>query len=116
MIYLILKTILTGLVVVSVSEIAKRSSLLAAILASLPLTSILAIVWLYIDTNDVDAVKNLSTGIFWMVLPSLLFFLVFPLLIKSGMRFYPALIMSCAAMSIVYWAYTAALRTVGIQL
>ena len=116
MIYLLVKAVVTGLVVVGVSEIAKRSSLLAAVLASLPLTSLLAMVWLYIDTNDVNAVKSLSTGIFWMVLPSLFFFLALPLLLKLGMRFYPSLVVTCVAMSGVYWLYTLALKKIGIQL
>ncbi len=114
--YLILKILITGITVVSVSEIAKRSSVLAAILASLPLTSILAIIWLYVDTQDIQAVKSLSTGIFWMVLPSLFFFLALPLLLRFGMHFYLALAISCVLMSGVYWVFLRTLKSMGIQL
>lgn len=62
-----LKLSLTAVVVVAISEIAKRSSLWAAVLASLPLTSLLAFVWLYIDTRSVERVASLSSGIFWLV-------------------------------------------------
>lgn len=66
-----IKVIFTVVVVVAVSEIAKRSSFWGALLASLPLTSLLAFIWLYVDTGDAQGVANLSQGIFWLVLPSL---------------------------------------------
>ena len=69
-----------------VSELAKRSSFWGAALASLPLTSLLAFVWLYLDTGDIQKVSSLSQGIFWLVLPSLLLFVVLPLLLRSGGR------------------------------
>jgi len=82
--YYSIKILLSSLIIVAVSEIAKRSSLLGALLASLPLTSLLAFVWLYLDTGDVQKVSDLSSDIFWLVLPSLALFLVLPLLIKMG--------------------------------
>ncbi|MGE4106316.1 MAG: DUF3147 family protein, partial [Bacteriovoracia bacterium] len=103
--YLILKAALSGAVVVGISEIAKKSSLLAAILASLPLTSILAMIWLYTDSGDDQKVRVLSTGIFWMVLPSLAFFVVLPSLIRAGMKFYGALLLACVATVTIYTIY-----------
>ncbi len=67
--YLIVKGVLSGALVVGVSEIAKRSTLFAAVFASLPLTSILAMIWLYLDSDSTESVRALSIGIFWMVLP-----------------------------------------------
>ena len=67
----VVKIVLTSMLVVAISETAKRSSLAGAILASLPLTSLLAFVWLYVDTGDTQKVASLATGIFWLVLPSL---------------------------------------------
>ena len=116
MLYFFLKVTITGLVVAGVSEIAKRSSLMAGALASLPLTSLLALVWLYLDTADLKATTQLSTSIFWMVLPSLFFFLAFPLLVKWGFRFYPALICASALMSGVYWGYVQLLKRYGVEL
>ena len=116
MFYLVFKALLTGVVVVSVSEIAKRSSLLAAILASLPLTSILAMIWLYFDTKDINQIRSLSTGIFWMILPSFFFFLALPVLLKNGFRFYSALVISCASMAVVYWGYSNLIKRFGIQI
>jgi hypothetical protein len=116
MFYLLLKVIITGLVVAGVSEIAKRSSLMAAVLASLPLTSLLALIWLYFDTSDVKAAADLSTSIFWMVLPSLFFFIAFPLLVKSGFKFYPALLFASILMIGVYWGYVQMLKRVGVNI
>ena len=91
MLYYAIKILLSSLVIVAISEIAKRSSLLGALLASLPLTSLLAFVWLYVDTGDVQKVAGLSSEIFWLVLPSLPLFLVFPLLLKMGWGFWLSL-------------------------
>jgi hypothetical protein len=91
MLYYTIKIVLSALIIVAVSEIAKRSSLLGALLASLPLTSLLAFVWLYLDTGDVQKVAGLSSDIFWLVLPSLALFLVLPLLLKMGWGFWLSL-------------------------
>ena len=75
MTYFIIKTLITAIVVVSVSEIAKRSSLLAGLLVSIPLTSFLAFMWLYWETQDTQKVIDLSYSIIWMVIPSFTFFI-----------------------------------------
>lgn len=85
--YYFIKIALTAVLVVAVSEISKRSSLLGGVLASLPLVSFLAMIWLYIDTGDTDKVSELSRNIFWLVLPSLSFFLLLPFLLKRGAGF-----------------------------
>ena len=85
MTYFILNTAITALVVVTVSEVAKRSSLLGGVLASLPLVSLLAMLWLYIDTRDSGKVSELATSILWMILPSLSLFVLLPLA-EAGSR------------------------------
>jgi hypothetical protein len=89
--YLLFKFGLSAAVLVAVSEIAKRSSALAALVASLPLTSLLAFVWLYIDTKDTQKVATLSSDIFWMVIPSLALFPMLALLLRSGISFWWAM-------------------------
>ena len=91
MLYYLLKVAISALIVVAVAEIAKRSSLSGALVASLPLTSLLAFVWLYLDTGDTAKVSSLSTGIFWLVLPSLALFLVLPLLLRLGWGFWSSI-------------------------
>lgn len=71
MLYAALKVLLTAVLVVAISEAAKRSTLLGGILASLPLTSLLAFIWVYGETGDTAKIANLSVSIFWYVLPSL---------------------------------------------
>jgi hypothetical protein len=102
MLYYTIKIFLSAIVLVAVSEIAKRSTLLGALLASLPLTSLLAFVWLYLDTGDVQKVANLSSDIFWLVLPSLPLFLVLPLLLKMGWGFWLSLGVAALVTTICY--------------
>ncbi|MBC7713688.1 MAG: DUF3147 family protein [Rhizobacter sp.] len=116
MMYIILKVLITALVVVGISEIGKRFSFAAGILASLPLTSILAFIWLYQDTKNTVEIINLSYVIFWMVIPSLFFFLALPFLLKMGWRFYPALLTSGILMFGVYSVYTIVLNKFGVKL
>jgi hypothetical protein len=111
-----LKIIVSALVIAGVSELSKRYIPIAAILAALPLTSVLAMIWLYRDTKDVQQIANLSTGIFWAVLPSLLFFLLLPLLLKNGVGFAWALLASCTAMFLAYSLYILILDRLGIKL
>lgn len=106
-----LKVALSALVIVAVAEIAKRSTLWAAALASLPLTSLLAFVWLYLDTGDAHRVAALSGSIFWLVLPSLLLFVLLPLLLRGGLGFWSSLALSSAATAL---AYLGAIRLLGM--
>lgn len=110
------KVLVSALIVAGVSELARRFTLAAAILASLPFTSILAMIWLFRDTKDVEKISTLSTGIFWAVLPSLLFFLVLPALLKSGIRFPWAMLISSAVMLAGYLLYGFLLSKFGINM
>lgn len=83
MTYLILKYLISALIVVAISEISKRSSFVGAITASFPLVSILGMIWLYYDTKDVNQVIKFSKDVFWLVIPSLVFFIVFPVAAKK---------------------------------
>ena len=116
MLHFIIKVFISALVISGVSELGKRFSMIAAILASLPLTSILAIIWLYWDTGDVQKVSDLSWGILWAVLPSLLFFLVFPIFLKKGFHFASALTFSCIVMVFGYSVYTFVLKKIGLNI
>jgi hypothetical protein len=88
MAYVILKFAITSLLIVLISEISKRSASLGALLASLPLISVLAMLWLYLDTKDVKKVAALATNTLWLVIPSLAFFIILPLLLKKDLNFY----------------------------
>lgn len=116
MLYVTLKVLLTSVLVVAVSEAAKRSTLFGAIIASIPLTSVLAMIWLYVDTGDTEKIARLSTGIFWLVLPSLVLFVSLPVLLRSGVDFYASLTASIALTVAAYFAMLYTLRLTGIEL
>ena len=114
MAYPLIKLLLTALIIVLVSEISKRSTFLGALLASLPLVSLLAMVWLYIDTRDTEKIIHFSYGVFWLVLPSLTLFLVLPLLLRAGWSFPLSLVTSIVLMSGCYLGLAALLKRYGI--
>ncbi len=116
MAYYLAKIAITTMLIVAISEIAKRSSLVGAILASVPLVSVLAMIWLYIDTKDVNKVSDLASGVFWLVLPSLALFLALPLLLKQGLNFYLSLGVSVAITIVCYFLMVSVLNHYGIKL
>lgn len=116
MTYTIIKFALSAALLVAVSEIGKRSSFLGGLLASLPLVSLLAMIWLYHDTRDTQKIAALSTSIFWLVLPSLVLFIALPVLLKRGVNFYPALAASVVAMLACYGVTVFTLGKFGIKL
>ena len=111
----LIKTTLSALIIVVVSETSKRNSLLGGFLTSLPLVSVLALVWLYNDTKSVEKVATLSVSIFWMVIPSLTLFLILPILLKKHVPFYWALALSSLITSLVYYLATLAYEKLGIK-
>jgi hypothetical protein len=84
MLYLAMKAALSGIIIAIVSEVAARRPGLGALILSLPLVSILAIIWLWRDTGDVARIATLAEGTFWLVLPTLPMFLLFPALLRGG--------------------------------
>ena len=92
MTYLILKAVLSGVIVMIVSEVARRSPGLGALIASLPLVSILAIIWLWRDTGDPERIADHAEATFWLVLPTLPMFLALPYLLRRGFEFWPSLL------------------------
>lgn len=116
MAYYLLKTLLTAGLIVAIAEIAKRSSLLAALLASLPIISILALAWLYLDTRSVEKVVAFSITVAWLVLPSLALFVSLPLLLKWGLHFALSLALSMALTAGCYFLMILGLARFGIRL
>ena len=114
MLYTALKVLITAVLVVAISEIGKRSSALGALIASLPLTSLLAFVWIYGETGDTAKIASLSASIFWYVLPSLVLFLALPVLINQGHDFWLSLAVSSALTFAAYLAMICILGRFGI--
>jgi hypothetical protein len=116
MLYTLLKVLISAILIAAISEIAKRSSLLGAILASIPLLSVLAMVWLYVDTRNALEVSNLSIAIFWLVIPSLVLFITLPLFIHWQWNFYVAMLAAIVLTVIAYFVMFFILTKVGIKL
>lgn len=102
--YLAVKAILSGLIIAAISEIARRSPGFAALVASLPLISILGMIWLWNDTRDSARIASHAEATFWYVLPSLPMFLLVPWLIRKDVGFWPALALGCALTVALYFA------------
>lgn len=115
MLYYLVKLSLSALIIVAVSELAKRQPAWGGLLASLPLVSLLAIIWLYVDTRDVRQVSELSVSIFWLVLPSLLFFLALPLLLRQGLGFTASLATAVLVTLAGYGLMLMGLKRLGIH-
>lgn len=111
-----IKVIVSALLIALISELGKRFSPLAAIIASLPINSILAMIWLYSETKDSQKIIDLSNGIFWALLPSLLFFILLPVFLKAGLKFPLALLSASLIMTAAYFVYVFVLNRLGVKL
>jgi hypothetical protein len=116
MLYYAIKILVSAVLIAVISEIAKRSSGLAALLAALPLTSLLAFVWLHIESTPPSDIADLSIQIFWLVIPSLLLFLLLPLMLRHGWNFWLSLALSMMATAGFYLTLLPLLRRMGVQL
>lgn len=117
MLYFVIKAALSGAIVAAVSEIARRYPGWGGLVASLPLTSLLAMVWLWHDTRgDSGQVAALAGSTFWFVLPSLPLFLALPLLLRSGIGFWVSMALAVAATLMLYALMFWAAPRIGIKL
>lgn len=116
MAYYLVKIAVTTVLIVAISEIAKRSSFVGALLASIPVISVLAMIWLYVDTKDVVKVSSLASSVFWLVLPSLALFVSLPILLRTGMNFYLSLGLAIALTTGCYWLMVVVLNRYGVEL
>lgn len=106
MLYLIIKAAISGVIVAIVSQIAKRYPGFGALIASLPLISVLGMIWLWRDKPDVPNMAAHVEATFWFVLPSLPMFLVVPVLLRHGLGFWPSLAVGCALTIALYLLMT----------
>ncbi len=115
MAWIITKYFLTAAVVVVVSELAKRSDKLGGFVAALPLVTILALVWLYVEKQPQQQIANHAWYTFWYVLPTLTMFLAFPALLPR-LGFWLTLF-ACVIITVVCFGLFALLvRRFGIEL
>ena len=115
MAWLISKYLVTAVVVVIVSEAAKRSDRLGGLIAALPLVTVLALIWLHVEHQSQTKIANHAWYTFWYVLPTLPMFLVFPALLpRLGFWF---TLLACAAITMAcFGLFALAVRRFGIEL
>jgi hypothetical protein len=113
---MVFKAGLSGVIIAVVSEVARRSPSLGALIASLPLISLMGVLWLWHDTGDRARVAAHVESTFWYVLPSLPLFLLMPALLRHGVGFWPSLGASCALTVLLYFIMAAALARFGVRL
>ena len=108
MLYLVIKAAISGVIVAAVSEIARRYPGWGGLVASLPLTSLLAMLWLWRDTGDPTRVAELSVSTIWFFIPSVPLFIALPSLLRSGVGFWPAMAIvvavTLALYALMFWA------------
>ena len=116
MTFYVIKTVMTVVLIVIISEIAKRNTFAGALLTSIPLISVFVILWLYFETKDTARISTLATSIFWLVLPSLVFFITLPIFLKQGINFYLSVCASCGLTVASYGIMILILNHFGIKL
>jgi hypothetical protein len=116
MLYLALKAIISGILIAVASTLAKRYPGFGALIASLPLVSVLGMMWLWHDRPDAENMAAHASATFWYVLPSLPMFLLMPLLLRHGTGFWVALIAGCCLTIALYAAMTWIAPRIGLQL
>jgi hypothetical protein len=116
MLYLAVKAALSGIIIAVVSEVARRSPTLGALIVSLPLVSILGILWLWHDTGDAARIAAHAQATFWYVLPTLPMFLVMPALLRAGVDFWLTLAACCALTAALYIVTVWLLGKFGVAL
>lgn len=111
-----LRAILSGLIIALASTIARRQPALGSLIVSLPLVSVLSMIWLWRDQPDPQAMATYVQNTFWYFLPSMPMFLLIPALLRSGMNFWPSLAIGCATTILLYAAMTLILARFGVTL
>jgi hypothetical protein len=102
MVYLFVRAAVSGILVALSAEIARRHVGWGALIASLPLVSVLGMIWLWRDTGDIGRLADYSLATVWYVLPSLPMFVVMPLLLRAGFGFWLSLVLGCALTMVLY--------------
>ena len=110
---LIGKGLFSGAVIVTASEIAKKSTIFGALVISLPLASIMSMTWLYNDTKDTSQVADFAESILWLVIPSLVLFVALPFLLRRGWEFEHAMGIGILLTIVAYAAGVTLAKSLG---
>lgn len=110
-----LKALLSGVLIATISTVARRYPGWGGLIASLPLISVLSMVWLYGETRDVEQVARLSMSAFWFFLPSVPMFLLIPALLRRDVGFVPTMAIACVVTMALYAGMSWLAPRLGIE-
>ena len=113
---LLTKGLFSGAVIVAASELAKRTTVFGALVISLPLASIMSMTWLYNDTKDKAQVADFAESILWLVIPSMVLFLILPVLLRRDWEFEYAMAIGIILTVIAYAVGVVLAKSVGVCL
>lgn len=113
--YYLVKLLVSAAIIVAVTEVAKVNATLGGLIKSLPLVSLIALIWIYVETQDTAKISALSISTFWFVLPTLPMFLVLPALLKQNLSFWVSLGLSVVVMLLCYGFTMLVLRRFGVS-
>ena len=116
MLYLLIKAALSGVIIALASEVARRWPGWGALIVSLPLVSVLAMIWLWRDTHDPVRLAAHAQATFWFVLPSVPMFLLIPFMVRQGHSFWLSLAAGCALTVVLYLAMVQVGPRFGLKL
>jgi len=116
MIWYLIKVVLSAILIVLISEISKKLPLLGSLIASLPLISVIGMIWMYGEKTDTEKIASHSEGTFWYVLPSLPMFLVMPWMMRKGISFPVSLSAGIVLTGFLYFLTTKILARFGMSL
>lgn len=116
MFYLAVKAVISGILIAAASEMAKRFPGFGALIASLPLVSVIGMIWLWSDKPDAENMAVHAGATFWYVLPSLPMFLLIPVLLRAGVPFWLSLTLGCLLTVALYSAMTIWGPRLGLRL
>lgn len=112
----IVKVLLTAVIILLVNKVQLFSDKLSALLIALPLTSLLAMIWMWQGKQPTEKIAGHAEGTFWFVLPTLPMFLILPWMLRQGWSFWAALGANCVLTTGFFWLTVILLRKFGIDL
>ena len=110
------KLLVTAVIILIVNKVQLLNDRVSALLIALPLTSLLAMIWMHGAKQSPERIANHSEGTFWFVLPTLPMFLILPWMLRNGWSFWPALLANCLLTTGFFWLTVIVLRRFGIDL
>ena len=116
MIWYLVKLLVSALIIVLVSEVSKKLPLIGSLIASIPLISVLGMIWMYGEKVNVSKIASHAEGTFWYVLPSLPMFLLLPWMLRKGINFPISLTVGVALTGVLYFIMVKVLTKFGLNL